>query len=255
MTYIQRLFNATAPAMGMSVSVPAVVSTVATSPILAADQRLGMFPGLIDPFTPAPLPPQAPHGETAPSAPTSRVPAPRPAAQVPQHRPAPQTDPSQQPAKATPRPAPQMPNPEPAAAAVPPPAQPSPVKSLLQRLVEADPLPAPARPTAPPPIQDLRTGDHPRPTAQQQSQHRPLAQSPAATQIPAAAPPRHAQPHSDHPGSVSACSGRWSAKRGARRKIRADPNPRPGASAHRAAIANTAATDSTRKRIPVCAAC
>jgi hypothetical protein len=48
--YIQRLFDAAAPSPPRAVAVP-VAGAGMGSPIIAADQRLGMFPDLADPFT------------------------------------------------------------------------------------------------------------------------------------------------------------------------------------------------------------
>lgn len=60
MNYIQRLFDSAAPPMAAS-NMPVAPSTVANSPVMSADQRLGIFPGLVDPFSPQPamdVPPQ-----------------------------------------------------------------------------------------------------------------------------------------------------------------------------------------------------
>ena len=64
MNYIQRLFDSaatSAPARSLPVAPP----TMASSPVMAADQRLGIFPGLVDPFGLPPAP-DAAEGEAAP---------------------------------------------------------------------------------------------------------------------------------------------------------------------------------------------
>ncbi|MGH6612678.1 hypothetical protein [Sphingomonas sp.] len=65
MNYIQRLFDAAAPSAPRAMAVP-VAAAGGGSPIITADQRLGLFPDLVDPFA-------VPTGDAPVRAPDSRV--------------------------------------------------------------------------------------------------------------------------------------------------------------------------------------
>ncbi len=79
MNYIQRLFDSAAP-LGTAPNVPVAPSTMISSPVMAADQRLAIFPGLVDPFSSQPASDPAPQStapaRTKPPAPSRRDVAP-----------------------------------------------------------------------------------------------------------------------------------------------------------------------------------
>lgn len=132
MSYLQRLLDA-APAPGAGPLVPGVG---VTSPVVAADQRLDIFPGLSTPLGVSPVVEDGPARRDAPG---PKAEAPRPPHAAPQAAQAPAAEPSGaddvHDKAATPRPS--KPVPEAGALPVEPPMSP------WQRIVEADPLPGP----------------------------------------------------------------------------------------------------------------
>jgi hypothetical protein len=139
MSYLQRLLDA-APAPGASPLVPA---GGATSPVVGADQRLDIFPGL---STPLGVPPVAEDSAPRRDPPGPAAEAPGPPHPAPQAADAPAVDPPRADAvsdNATPPPAPEQTR-EQGAMPVEPPMSP------WQRIVEADPLPGPGAPGSDP---------------------------------------------------------------------------------------------------------
>lgn len=140
MNYIQRLFDSAAPALAAS-NAPIAPRAVANSPIMAADPRLGIFPGLVDPFNPQPKmdpPPQSnspvhsdPPAPSRGNGHSDLIPL--------QHRDAPQTTPTFD----IPKSKPQHPVPSLSSAPIGRETAPSTPINPLQRLVESDPLPRP----------------------------------------------------------------------------------------------------------------
>jgi hypothetical protein len=132
MNYIQRLFDSAAgaaPVQNLGMAPAGAVN----SPVMAADQRLAIFPGLVDPFSPQP-------GTDAPLGPQDAQATPRRAA-TPDLSVAPrQTEAYAGPApgRSDTRPPKAEPGPQ-TASDTPAPARINP----LQRLVEIDPLPSP----------------------------------------------------------------------------------------------------------------
>lgn len=133
MNYIQRLFDTAAPAHTIAQPAP-MAGGPGTSPVVAADQRLGIFPDLMDSFMPRHANSEtveAGPARKSPRARRSRAPALDDAA--PQYSTVPETGPPRARNKSSRH------APSPATAAAP-----ETRVSALQRLVESDPLPAPA---------------------------------------------------------------------------------------------------------------
>lgn len=222
MNYIQRLFDSAGPGAG-ALFVPVAPPTAATSPVVAADQRLGAFPHLIDPFGVAAVP-GAGAREGASAAPDrwSRTPeGSRPPGGLPGQRPEAPRQPSRTEGEAPGvRPAPEPTGPAPSPARRTGGAEARPV-SPLQRLVESAPLSAP-RPATPAERAESVQRAEPRtaaPTSQPspsaEPEPRPKAAQPPATESPppsihrnpAEITPDQFRPHDPEPTAVAASEG------------------------------------------------
>lgn len=144
MNYIQRLFAPSARA-DLGLSAPVAPLSAASSPVVAADQRIGLFPGLVDPFGLGPALPEADDPQSDGPAPDRRSQAPKitppqaiPGTTQPSQRRNRQST-SHEEGRQTARSVP-----DPVAPPLPPSRQDRPgprPASPLQRLVERDPLP------------------------------------------------------------------------------------------------------------------
>jgi hypothetical protein len=146
-TYIQRLLDSAAPAAA-GARLPTVPATAASSPVMAVDQRLGVFPGLIEPIGPIPAMHDRPIAEDRRPASGSPVQGAETAAPSPAPRRAERplsTERPEQHTQSTASPA--------TAQAEMPASSPRVLRpvSPLQRLVERDPLPDRRASVAPPP--------------------------------------------------------------------------------------------------------
>jgi hypothetical protein len=215
MGYLQRLIDSAAASAAVT---PA---GAAPSPIVAADQRLAEFPGLLDPFLPDSAAPDRP--QAAAPAPQAPVPPLRqPAAPAVQPIPPVASVPSSPREADAPEPRPVPPRPAPESAS--PPVHP------LQRLVEADPLPPPA------PRRSARPAPQPAPAAE-------AAPRDTSALLPPPAPPPSGRSAPDAPAAPPLRSARvpaaWPIDATAFRPADApqpatvapEPRPRPAASA------------------------
>jgi hypothetical protein len=205
MNYIQRLFDSAAP-VTQGLSTPVAPPTAASSPVVAADQRLGVFPGLVDPFSPVPSLPGnnatpdrvAPGAEGPPAgrrSGTTEHAAPPPAEPVPAQQ---RRDRARQPLRS--EGGSRISRPAHGLAPSPPPAllqdrpEPGPTSpSPLQRLVESAPLPDrhPAVPPEPkprtaPPVPDPASPAEPATIMETAPQATP--EQPAKAEVPVPTP-------------------------------------------------------------------
>lgn len=194
MNYIQRLFDAAAPPAG-HLLVPPVAATAAdnVSPVLAADQRLGLFPDLVDPLVPMPDFAPAPVAEVAAAV---AEPGPRPPGAGPKRAEARPSPPSAQPHRPHELVAAASRPPIASESAAGPQTLPPRPASALQRLVESAPLPPPIRrteapggPTAAPVARPLPPTDIAPPSSPEPpSSGAVAAPAPASAPTPLAAP-------------------------------------------------------------------